>query len=114
MHSVHDPTLFCYKRKYGYYEFYVYSTISGLTTPIQTTNKQLINPGEFVTATAFLSIITFLSGGFNAEKMDEAYQKVIQKGYEIGYNIGPGPGPEGPWAPWPHYLTGTSEQLESN
>ena len=25
------------------YEFYVYSTISGLTAPIQTTNRQLIN-----------------------------------------------------------------------
>ena len=48
-------------------------------------------PGRFfVTATAFLSIITFLNGGFNAEKMDETYQKLFKKGYEIGYNIGPG------------------------
>ncbi len=30
-----------------------------------------------------------------------------------GYTMGPGPGPVGPWAPWPQYLAGNSELLES-
>jgi len=49
------------------------------------------SPGRFfVTVIAFLSIITFLNGGFNVEKMKEVQQKIYSAGYSTGYEMGGG------------------------
>ena len=56
---------------------------------IEGDKKKYFSPGRFfVTVTAFLSIITFLNGGFNEEKINKVINRSYETGYETGYGIG--------------------------
>ena len=56
---------------------------------IEGDKEKYFSPGRFfVTVTAFLSIITFLNGGFNEEKINKVMTRSYETGYETGYGIG--------------------------
>ncbi len=55
---------------------------------IEGDKKKYFSPGRFfVTVTAFLSIITFLNGGFNEEKINKVMTRSYETGYETEYDI---------------------------